>query len=115
MLDENVDPLYRTELLKREPTLTVWRVGLLGAPSKGTPDPDILRWCEENVFTLVTNNRKSMPLHLREHLELGRHIPGILVMKDDLGIGEMLDELLLIWDASSIEEYRDLIVYLPVS
>jgi hypothetical protein len=27
LLDENVDPLYRQELLRREPTLVVWRVG----------------------------------------------------------------------------------------
>ena len=27
LLDENVDPLYRQELLRHEPTLAVWRVG----------------------------------------------------------------------------------------
>ncbi len=27
LLDENVDVLYHTQLLKREPTMVVWRVG----------------------------------------------------------------------------------------
>ena len=27
LLDENVDPLFRRELLKREPTLVVWSIG----------------------------------------------------------------------------------------
>lgn len=64
LLDEHVDPLYRTELLKHEPSMTIWRIGILGAPPKGTSDADILRWCEENSFILVTNNRKSMPGYL---------------------------------------------------
>ena len=65
LLDENVDPLYRTELLKREPEMVVWRVGMPGTPPSQTLDPDILRWCEQHGFVLVTNNRKSMPMHLR--------------------------------------------------
>jgi len=114
LLDENVDPLYRLELLKREPTLTVWKIGLLGTPARGTLDPDVLRWCEENCFVLVTNNRRSMPQHLRDHLESGGHIPGILIMNSKMSVGETIDELLLIWGASTVEEYQDRIVHLPI-
>ena len=46
LLDENVDPLYASELIHRDPALVVWRVGAPGAPLKGTSDPDILIWCE---------------------------------------------------------------------
>nr|WP_293128835.1 DUF5615 family PIN-like protein [Microcoleus sp. bin38.metabat.b11b12b14.051] len=45
------------------------------APSRGTLDPEILKWCEEYNFILVTNNRKSMPVHLTDHLAERRHIP----------------------------------------
>ncbi len=115
LLDEHVDPLYRTELLKREPTMTIWRIGILGAPPKGTPDPDILYWCEENAFILVTNNRKSMSGHLHDHLAEGRHIPGIFELNPNMSVGETIEELLLIWAVSYLEEYRDKIVYLPLS
>lgn len=90
LLDEHVDPIYRTELLKREPTMTIWRIGILAAPPKGTLDPDILRWCEENNFILVTNNRKSMPRHLSDHLADGRHIAGIFELNPAMSIGETL-------------------------
>ncbi|MBP8253032.1 MAG: DUF5615 family PIN-like protein [Herpetosiphon sp.] len=78
LLDEHVDPIYRTELLKREPTMTIWRIGILAAPPKGTLDPDILRWCEENNFILVTNNRKSMPRHLSDHQLMGGTLQAFL-------------------------------------
>ncbi|HEY0657898.1 MAG TPA: DUF5615 family PIN-like protein, partial [Pyrinomonadaceae bacterium] len=68
LLDENVNPILRFALLRSEPNLIVWQVGMLGAPTLGTSDPEILIWCEENAFVLVTNNRKSMPVHLKDHL-----------------------------------------------
>ena len=64
LLDENVNPILRSALLRERPNLTVWQVEMLGAPALGTLDPEILIWCEENLFLLVTNNRKSMPVHL---------------------------------------------------
>lgn len=38
LLDENVDPLFRTELLKREPDMVVWRIGDPTTPPSGTLD-----------------------------------------------------------------------------
>jgi len=114
LLDENVDPLYRSELLRREPSLVVWRVGDISAPPASTLDPAILVWCEQNAFLLVTNNRKSMPAHLRDHLGQGRHVPGIMVLNDKMGIGETIEELWLMWAASREDEYRDSIIYLPL-
>lgn len=115
LLDENVHSLFRTELLKREPTLVIWRVGSPGAPPIEASDPDILGWCEENDFILLTNNRKSMPGHLRDHLIAGRHIPGIIELNRNMSIGETIEELLLIWIASKDDEYRDRIVHLPLN
>lgn len=115
LLDENLDVVYHTALLRREPTRVVWRVGTFGAPPKGTSDSDILIWCERNRFILVTNNRRTMPVHLGEHLEQGRHVPGIFVLNPDMSIGETIQELLIIWGASDEKEYHDNIWYLSVS
>ncbi len=96
LLDENVNPVLRVELLKRVPEMTVWKIGDPGAPPKGTPDPDILLWCEKNSFILVTNNRKSMPGHLKTHLAKNHHLPGIFELNPEMSLGETIDELLLI-------------------
>lgn len=115
LLDENVDPIYRSELLRREPAMIIWLVGTPGAPPRGTPDPEILRWCETHSFILVTNNRKSMPVHLGDFLAEGGHIPGILELNPNMGIGDTIDELWLIWGVSDSTMYQDQIVYLPLS
>lgn len=102
-------------MLRGAPSIEVWIIGDPGAPPRGTLDPDILVWCEENEFLLVTNNRKSMPRHLKDHLALGRHIPGILVINVGMTMGQIIDELMLIAGASDVNEYRDLILYLPLT
>jgi hypothetical protein len=90
-------------------------IGDPGAPRYGTLDPDILLWCEANGFLFVTRNRKSMPVHLQEHLATRHHIPGIFVVPPQMTIGAIMDQLLLVWGASEVEEYRDLLLYLPLT
>jgi Domain of unknown function (DUF5615) len=114
LLDENVTPSLRTQILGRDASICVWIVGDPDAPSKGTLDPEILIWCEERKFILVTNNRRSMPGHLLDHLTLGRHIPGILILSDRISFGETVEELILIAEGSFEEEYRDRIQFLPL-
>ena len=114
LLDEHMPPAYQVQLLRQEPSLVVWRIGTPGAPPRGTLDPEILLWCEANNFILVTNNRKSMPVHLADHLAAGRHIPGILTVDIIRDMARNLDDLLLAALAAEPDEYADRIVYLPL-
>ncbi|MCI0523631.1 MAG: DUF5615 family PIN-like protein [Acidobacteria bacterium] len=115
LLDEHVNPRLRKALKRSAPDIVVWRVGDPGAPQLSAPDPEILLWCEERGFSLVTNNRESMPVHLQKHLAEGRHVPGIFTLNPNLTIGETAEELVLIWGASEAEEYADQLNYLPLS
>lgn len=114
LLDEHVNPQLKHGLRRRQPDLIVWCIGDPGAPARSTLDPDILTWCEERDYILVTNNRTSMPVHLREHLASGRHCPGILILNTRLSMGVLIEELELIWEASELAEYRDLIKHVPI-
>lgn len=60
LMDENVDPVYTKQLRRLKTDLFILAVGELTAPPRGTLDPEILCWCEEHDFILVTNNRKSI-------------------------------------------------------
>lgn len=113
LIDENLPPSYQTQLLRRKSELTVWMIGDPGTPPKGTLDPEILIWCEQHEFILVTNNRRSMPVHLLEHLNRGAHIPGILVFRAQASWGRLLEDLILIAEVDELEEFRDRIVHIP--
>ena len=114
LIDENISPQHRTQLLKHEPSLTVLVIGDEDAPPKSTPDPEILAWCEQHQFILITNNRESMPQHLSDHLSAGHHVPGIFTINLEVPMGKIIEELLLIAGASDADEYIDQITYIPL-
>ena len=114
LLDEHIPLSYRTQMLRLYPQLEVWVIGDPHAPPKGTLDPDILCWCEDNHFILVTNNRKTMPVHLKKHLADGRHIPGIFIINNDMKMGEIMEELMIVAEASFEDEYQDRITFMPL-
>ena len=113
LIDENLSPAYRTQLLYREPSLTVLRVGDEGAPARSTQDPEILKWCEQNNFILVTKDPNTVPKHLSDHLAAGYHVPGIIMINSTVPTGTILNGLILIAGASHEDEFRDQIVYIP--
>ena len=114
LLDENLPTLYRTQLNRLVPTLTVWMIGDPGAPERGTKDPDILDRCNQYGFLLVTNNRASMPVHLGDHLSAGKHIPGILVFRRKSTIKAVIEDLVLIAAIADDDEFSDQIVHIPL-
>ncbi|BAZ81752.1 DUF5615 family PIN-like protein [Sphaerospermopsis kisseleviana CS-549] len=114
LIDENVNPIYTIQLRRLNLDLFILAVGDLTTPQKGTLDPEILIWCEENNFVLVTNNRKSMPVHLTDHIAQGHHIPGIFILNPKLSVGENIEQLLLIAEGSLDNEYQDRIKFLPI-
>ena len=106
LIDENVNSVYPQQLRRREPEIIIRVVGEPDTPKLGTLDPEILIWCEVMGFILVTNNRASMPVHLREHFNQNRHIPGIFILNQELSIGDNLLELIVIAKGSfDIESY----------
>ena len=113
LLDEDTPHAIRDGLLRRQPEIEVRVVGGEMAPPLSTQDPDILRWLESEGYILISRNRSTMPKHLREHLEAGRHIPGIILLRPQSSLGRIIDELELIWGAAYPDEYQDRISYIP--
>lgn len=79
----------------------------------GTLDPDVLHYLDTSQRLLVTDNRTSMPDHLREHWRKKRQIWGLLWVRPPTPIGELAKELVLIWEATDAEEWIDVIDWIP--
>ena len=114
LIDENVNSVYLKQLRRRS-EITVRVVGEADAPPLVTLDPEILIWCETLNFVLVTNNRASMPVHLSDHLQQNRHVPGIFLLNPNLSFGNNLLELIVIAQGSFDNEYQDQIIHLPLT
>ena len=111
LLDENQrGPLRKAVLHRRH--WPDWRVDVVcvgeeAVPSLGTPDPDLLIWCEVNDRLLITGDKTTMPVHLAAHLRAGRHVPGVFILRDRYRIQPVLQLLELVVEDDSPESWRD--------
>lgn len=94
--------------------MDVLAVGDSMAPAFGTPDRELLRWIEQTGYVLVSRNRRTLSGHLREHLDAGGHVPGIFLLRRRSSTGDIIEDLILIWEAGDAEEYQDRIEFLPL-
>lgn len=110
--DEDIREEIVTGLLKRQPLIefqTVQGVGL-----KGSPDPALLAFAAEQGRGLVSHDLKTMPGHFGAFLTCGKHSSGLILVQQRLPVALILDDLLLIWEADTPEEWIDRIEYLPL-
>jgi hypothetical protein len=62
---------------------------------------------------VLSHDRRTMPAHFDRFVER-QASPGLLVLSQDLDIGDAIEELLLIWVASDGEEWRNQGRFLPL-
>ncbi len=113
LLDENMPHAIRDGIKRRLPEVDVSVIGSEGFPVIGTKDEEILQFLEHEMYILISSNRSTMPVHLRKHLQNGRHIPGILLLRPRVSYREIIDTLELICLASIPEDFQDQITYIP--
>ena len=113
LLDENIPPKLKTALMRRCPTMDVLRVGDADTPPSGTLDPEVLRYVEQTRRILVTNNRKSMPIHVADHFKAGGYHWGIFNIRDSASIVALVEALELVWGASTADEWKDKSDWIP--
>jgi len=76
-------------------------------------DPAVLLRSAALDRIVVSHDRKTMPAHFARFL-IGRSSPGLIIVPQDVEIGDAIDDLLLIWAATEAEEWRDKVGFLPL-
>lgn len=114
LVDENLPTWWPRTVIRLQPQLRVSCVGEPGTPPLRSADPVLLDLCEANNCYLLTNNRSSMPGHLRAHVARGHHVPGIFQVDPMMDGTELANDLALIEGASLPDEYQDQIRHLPI-
>lgn len=107
LIDENLSGDIVSGVLRRNQEVDILHVEETGGPGKGAEDPDVLAFCERERRALVTNNRKSMPRHIATFKAEGHHHWGIFEVRDPEAIGDIIEEILLVWAATNATEHID--------
>jgi len=113
LLDEHLGRVIQRQLRRRDAQIEILLIGDPTASARGMLDPDLLIWLEATGYILVTNDESTIPGHLIDHYNQGRHVPGILWIRDGASLGQIIEALFMIWDASEAEEYVDRLLHIP--
>ncbi|MDY6782514.1 MAG: DUF5615 family PIN-like protein [Cyanobacteriota bacterium] len=113
LLDENLSPQFKAAVLRLNPAIDILRVGEPNAPPLGTLDPEILQYLELSQRLLITDNRSSIPGHLEAHWAAGGQSWGVVWLRPSATMGQWLEALLIIWEVTEAEEWRDRLDWIP--
>ncbi len=114
-VDECVPSSLTRGFRRRVPDVSILQVGDPESPPKGAGDLELLEFCEHRRRLLITADRSTMADHLREHLQQGRHTWGVLLIGPNASLGQILDDLCLVDEATEDTEWVDVLHYLPLS
>ncbi len=89
------------------------RVGEVEDLPRGSKDPAILRWAERENRVIVSLDKKTMPAHAKAHLERGRHLPGILLVRPHSSAKAVVHYLSIVVHATELEEWNGRIEFIP--
>ncbi len=81
-------------------------------PTDGIRDPEVLAFAADEGRILVSHDFQTMPKHFRQFTQR-RRSPGVLLVRQDLPVGEAIDTLLLIWEASEPDEWVNRLCLVP--
>ena len=98
-------------LLRREPTID-YQTASKGDVI-GRPDPEVLSIAAREKRILVSHDRGTMPAHFTRFTAT-QSSPGLILVSQEIDIGSAIEELLLIWAASTHEEWQDEIRFIPL-
>jgi hypothetical protein len=79
---------------------------------EGLPDEQVLEIAAREGRILVSHDVSTMPVHFASFTSK-QDSPGVLLIPQSLPIRIAIEELALIWGASEVEEYANLITWLP--
>ena len=80
----------------------------------GAPDAAVLDWAAQNARVLLTHDVSTMTKYAYQRLQSGKYIAGIIEVPQSVPIGQVIDDLILIADSSTTQEYENQVAYLPL-
>lgn len=110
--DENFNGKIIRGLQRRQPDIDIVRIQDTELYQK--PDPHVLEWIAKERRILITHDERTIPKYAYARVDKGESMPGVFIVNDQLPVGLVIDELLLINGASDPAEWQNRVVHLPI-
>jgi predicted nuclease of predicted toxin-antitoxin system len=97
---------------RREPaldTLTVQEASLRKAA-----DPAVLEWAATDGRVVISHDHGTMRAYAEERLLAGLPMAGLILVCQDYPLGQAIDDLVLIGQTTTAEEWQGKVVFLPL-
>lgn len=112
LTDENYNHDYLRALIRQNPALDIVRAQDTGL--EGWDDPTLLAWAAENQRVMLTHDRNTMIGYAYARIRGGQPMPGVFIMRDDLPISRVVDDILTLAECSMDGEWEGQVRYIPL-
>jgi predicted nuclease of predicted toxin-antitoxin system len=79
----------------------------------GLKDSEVLEIAADSGRILVSQDRRTMPLHFTRYMARAQS-PGVILLRQAIPISTAIEELALIWSASEAAEWINRLVWIPL-
>lgn len=111
LADENFYGKILRALNRRIPDLEVVRAQ--DTDLYGHDDPDVLRWAAESQRVVLTHDAATMIGHAKGRITSSQVMPGLIAVRADRPIGAVIEDLEILFRASSPAELAHQIIFIP--
>ncbi len=112
LADASLHHAIVTGCARRQPAIDI--LSAQSAKLHGMSDPDVLGIAASQGRILVTHDFRTMPKHFAEFLAAGGSSPGVFLVKQQTPLASVIEDLVLVWTASTPEDWTNRIVEIPL-
>ncbi len=113
LADANFKLAMLDALIRVRPTIEFFRSGDEGIDLHALPDPEVLALAGRLHCLLLTHDVHTMPYHFGTYLAEGHTSYGVIMIPQLTPIGQVVEPLLLIWEANTADEWINQIDRIP--
>lgn len=82
------------------------------ADLEGKTDAEVLAIATQSSRVLITHDRKTMPIEFGNFIA-SQNSSGVIVISQNVSLNEAIEALILIWEATTAEEWINQIMSVP--
>lgn len=111
VVDQDFNERVLVGVSRRLPALDAVRVLDVGL-SRAT-DPEVLAWAADEGRIVLSHDRRTMVRHAYERMARGLPLPGVVIVRQTMPIGQAVEEVCLVVEAAGPEDLESRVLILP--